>query len=249
MDILKKYRIWFIAVIFSCSSSVIGQTHTWMNISADDAAKVYWNLNNLYSKTTSYSITVTYTSYENYTTQTSYETSSGFFNKYTTGYHSFLLGISTIQNSKYKIVVDTARKVIAVANPDKTFENSLTMADYKTLMENCTSIKVANEGNEKYYRIEFKSVYPINAYEYALSSTGWIKEMTLFYNKNYVNENGENVNIKPRLQIKYGNVKVGILENKSELDESKYFSKLGIKLIIASKYNGYVLSDQRVVPD
>jgi hypothetical protein len=249
MRVRKKYML--LAFCVCCVSYTItyGQSIAWKAMSADEAVKIYSQLNALYSKTSSYGVTVKYASFKDYTTTTEYETSTGYFKKYSNDYHSFLMGIHTIQNTRYKVVVDTSRKIIAVANPDSTFEKGLTMADYSELLKNCTSIKSAGEGDEKHYRLEFKKTYYVNAYEYTLNSSGWIKELTLYFNKTYTDEDGAEKNIKPRLQITYTDYVENIAEDKNEFDESKYFSKNGYKLVLTAKYKDYYLSDQRVVPN
>jgi len=249
MKMWKTYLTIVLLYAGTNSLTLSGQTLAWKSISADAASKVYTGLNDLYSKTSSYSIKVKYTSFKDYTTSTEYETSSGYFNKYSKGYHSFLLGIHTMQNTNYKVVVDTSRQIIAVVNPDKAFEKGLTMADYKEILENCTAIKTATDGDEKHYRIEFKSTYYVSAYEYTLNSTGWIKELTLYYNKNYTDEEGKENNIKPRLQITFSDYQKNITEDENELDEGKYFTKQGYKIVLIDKYKEYYLSDQRVVPN
>jgi hypothetical protein len=249
MKMQKKYLLIVSMLVGISCLKIFGQTLVWKNISADEAVKVYTDLNKLYSNTSSYSVHVTYASYENYTTGTIYEASTGYFNKYGNNYHSFLLGIHTIQNTNYKIVVDSSRRTIAVVNPDKAFENGFTMIDYKEILKNCSSIKMANDGNDNHYRIEFKNTNNINAYEYTISSAGWIKELTLFYNKNYTDEDGKEKNIKPRLQMTFTDYKENITEGKNELDESKYFTKQGYKIILIGNYKDYHLSDQRVIPN
>jgi len=249
---MKVSKPFFIILIFISVVNIItlnGQAIIWKNISVEEAAKVYIALNNHYCKTSSYSLKVKYSSFQDYYTSSEHETSSGYFCKYGSNYHSYLMGIHTIQNANYKIVLDTSRKIVAVLNPDKAFEKSITMIDYNEILKNCTAIKVAIVGNEKHYRVEFKETYYVNAYEYAINNTGWLNELTLFYNKNYVDEDGKEKNVKPRLKITFSDIKENVKEEKNEFDENKYFSKLGYKIILNNKYKNYYLSDQRVVPN
>ncbi|MGQ0829850.1 MAG: hypothetical protein ACT4ON_15795 [Bacteroidota bacterium] len=220
-----------------------------LNISKTDMAKVFEQMNNWFKNTPAYSLTVTHASYENHTTTVPVEKSVGYFKKDKESYHSFLLGIRTIQNIQYKIVVDTSDKILMVANPDQLIWNSYTLDDYTLILKNCIAIKMSTNGTDKRYSIHFSEGYPLSSYEFLISPDGLPKEIIWYYNeevsKDEDNENSQKV--KPRVCITFsGYRKKPVLNYKEEFDSSPYFTKANGKLVVSSKYKNFKFSDQRL---
>lgn len=244
---MKKLILLLLSIL--TAFSVSAQALSWQPLSVDEASNVYVQLNKLYNQTSSYELAIHYASYKDYTTTVEYEQSTGYFKKYGNNYHSILLGIHTIQNNKYKIVLDTVSKVLAVANPDSVFKSGMTMVDYKSMLQYGEALKTATVGTEKHYRIEFNETYPISACEYTMNSTGWITELTIYYNKEITNEEGNSEKIKPRLKMTFSGYRFNISQGVNELNEKIYFTKQGYKITLIGKYKDYMLSDQRVIPN
>lgn len=220
----------------------------WTSISKEEIIKVFENINSWFKNTSSYSLTVTHASYEDYQSEIPADKSVGYFKKDKTNYHSCLLGIHTIQNDNYKIVIDTVKKLIMVANPDKNHWGSFTLDDYNLAMGYCSALKFAQAGKEKYYRMEFKDGYPMTAYEFSLNEQGQMKQSILYYSaikKNNENEKSQE-KISPRLTIVFSDYKKNPPFNyKEEFDDSRYFIKGEKKFIPAPKYQQYKIRDQR----
>lgn len=241
----------FCFTLFVCSfSRVQSQDVAWKTITKEDMANVFEQLSNWFKNSSAYSFTVTHVSYENYKTIVPYEKSVGYFKRDKNNYHSFLLGIHTIQNKKYKISVDTASKIIMVANTDSSIWDTYKLDDYKVLLESCATIKMFNQTTDKRYRLEFREGYPLSSYEFLIASNGVLKEITWYYAKEVQKDPDDehSQKVKPRLSITFSDYKKNPVFNyKNEFDESAYFLNKGNKLVVTEKYKKFEISDQRLI--
>lgn len=225
------------------------QSPSWESVSKEQMAKVFEQINSWFKTTSNYSVTVTHASYENYTTKVPFEKSIGYFKKENECYHSFLLGIHTIQNANSKIVIDTSNQSMMVVNIDNSIWASYTMDDYKYTLKACKSIEVMKINDDRKYKLEYADGYPLERYEFLIATDGTLKEVVWYYSKkvpkNVDDENSEKV--KPRLSITFSGYKKNAVGSvKQECAESKYIIKKGNKMFPSDKYKNYSLSDQRL---
>lgn len=222
---------------------------TWNDMSKEDMSIVFENMNKWFKNTPSYSLTVTHASYKDYKTTVPAEKSVGYFKKDKKSFHSFLLGIHTIQNEKYKIVVDTAQKIIMLGSPELLISNSYTMEDYAFILKSCKSIKMATYTNDKLYRIEFSANTVISSYEFLIGQDGLLKQIVWYYNQAVRNEDEENsIASKPRLCISFSDYKKNSVFNyKEDFDEKKYVTLKDSKFVLTEKYRKYKINDIRLV--
>lgn len=228
---------------------VEAQSEKRENIGRTDMAKVFEQMNNWFKNTPSYSLSVTHASYENYTTMVPVEKAVGYFKKDKNNYHSFLLGIHTIQNSTYKIVIDSSEKIIAIANPDQLVWNTYTLDDYALLLKNCSTIKVSTSGLDKRYRFEFAEGYGLSGYEFLINPDGLPKEVVSYYSQEIKKDESDknSPKVKPRVSITFSGYKKNpVLSYKEEFDESVYFIKKNNKPLLTEKYKDFKFNDQRL---
>ncbi|MCW3084168.1 MAG: hypothetical protein JWP12_1534 [Bacteroidetes bacterium] len=229
--------------------SIAQQAATWATVGRDDMAKTFEKMGTALKNTPVYSMVVTHTSFENYKTIVPFERSVGYFKKNNNSYHSFLLGIHTVQNPKYRISVDSSAKIVMVANNDNnSIFNTYGIEDYKEVLNSCTTIKVISVGTDKLYRMEFKPGSQLTAQELVITEDGFLKKLTWFYSKEVQKdpEDKNSVKAKPRLEITFSELKKNPSFSKKEFDEKEYFSKKETKLLLTEKYKAYQLSDQRI---
>lgn len=240
---ISCYGFWLLAI------SLQGQSAAWEEISKDRLAKVFEQMSNWYKANTNYMVNVTHASYQTHSATVPYEKSTGFFKKENENYHSFLLGIHTIQNLSYKVVLDTVNKVMMVANIDKSIWNLYTFDDYKYSLKTCTLVQQMSINTDKKYRITYQEGYPLEQYEFLMANDGSLKEIVMYYRKKIPKDpdNPNSEKVKPRLSISFSAYKkVQPNPNGDEFDEKKYFSDKGNKLVPTKKYQGFTLSDQRL---
>lgn len=218
-----------------------------VNIEKDEMIAVFEKINSFFVNTPSYSLTVTHASYEDYTTQTPVEISTGTFKKQDKNYHSFLMGMHTIQNNKYKVVVDTLNKRILVANPDQLTMMIYTADYYKQLLKNCTKIKKTTSGRYTFYKVELPAESQIGAYEFLVDEEGLAREVTWYYNTEIKkDDDDENSKVKPRVSIRFSNYKIDPVFSAEAFSEENYFKAETNKLVVTNNYSGFKLFDQRV---
>lgn len=240
---ISCFCFWLFAI------SLQAQTAAWEEVSKESMAKVFEQMSNWFKNSTNYAVTITHASYENYSTSTPFEKSTGYFKKEGENYHSFLLSIHTIQNANYKIVLDTANKVMMVSNVDKSIWDAYTLDDYQYTLKTCTGIKMLKVNTDKRYRLTYGEGHPLERYEFLIASDGALKELVWYYSKAVPKDEGNpnSEKVKPRLTIIFSSYKKwqpNLSEN--EFDEKKYFFIKGNKLFPVKKYQHFKLSDQRL---
>jgi hypothetical protein len=237
-------------LFFSCLLLIMPIVYKAQSIPVEkaDMIKVFEKINTWFRTTPAYSLTVTHASYENYTTEVPEEKSVGYFKKQGDNYHSLLLGTHTIQNKNYKIVIDTAGKVILVANPDQLTFLSYTAEDYQDLLKNCTALRMNKTGRYTFYRMELPVTSPIGAYEFLVDEEGLAREIRWYYNSEIKkDENDEHSKVKPRMSIGFSAYKKDLSFDYNEVfGEQPYFIKSGNKLVPTDKYKMFKLMDQRI---
>jgi hypothetical protein len=247
MKVCFKYCTCLIAFLF-CVYTISAQSEKWQYVGRTDMAKIFEQMNNWFKNTPTYSLTIAHASFEDHQTIVPFERSVGYFKKDKNNYHSYLLGIHTIQNSTFKIVIDTAEKIMMAATPDQLVWNSYTLDDYTYLLKNCLTIKVTDIGTDKKYKMEFEEGSNISRYEFLFSSEGLLKEVVSYYNEKMKKGDDENSpEVSPRISITFSEYKKNpVLNYREEFDESKYFTQKNNKLIAADPYKDFKFSDQRV---
>lgn len=221
----------------------------WQNAKKEEVAKVFGDMSRWYSATATYSVTVTHSSYRDYTAQTPADISKGYFKKDKENYHSFLLGIHTVQNKRYKVVVDTINEVIMISDPDKAMQSVFTQVDYEASLGLCAAVKEGAVENGKAYRVEFKESFPFTAYEVRMDNGGMMREMTLFYNRELpLNPDDKNSKkVKPRVSISLSaHNKSASFSYAEEFDESKYFIKKDNRYYPTDRYRKCKIMDLTV---
>lgn len=246
---IQRYQRSFVVALLLLAFIGKAQVQKPENVDKATMAKVFEKMNNWFKNTPAYSMKVTHASYENYTTTVPADRAVGYFKKDKNNYHSFLIGIHTIQNNDYKIVIDTAQKIMLVASPDQLVWNSYTTDNYIYLLQECSAIKVTTIGTDKKYRLEYKEG-PLACYEIVVDADGLLKEVVSFYAKAIKkDENDKNSpKVKPRIVITFsGYEKKPVFNYKKDFDESCYFIKKGSKVIPVERYKKFKFSDQRLV--
>jgi len=242
-----KYSLFFYFFI-SLSFAQQPATQQYKYVGRADMAVVFKKINDWFINTPTYTLSVTHASFEDHKTPNPAEKSTGYFKKENSNYHSFLIGVHTIQNKKYKIVVDSSQKIILVSNPDKLIWNNYAVADFDSILQICSTIKVFSSGQDKLYRLDFNKESTIAYYEFLINTEGMLKEIVWYYNKEMkIDEDDENSKaVKPRVSISFSNYNTSEqLNYNNEFEESNYFTIKDNKFIVSEKYKMYKLFDQR----
>lgn len=239
----QRFKLLTILILFTCAAFRVS---VWVPIDKETLSKKLEEVNAQFKNMQSYSLNVTHASFEDYTTVIPYERMQGYFKKDKQRYHSFLLGIHTIQNTECKVVIDSARSTISVSDPSSAFENTLTSNDYSTLLKLCSGLKKAEEGKQMLYRLEFPKENTVGMYEFNIGQGSLLNRMAIYYNKEIKRENGTVT--KPRMEIKFSEWKTAPVFSGDDFNQAKYVIKKGNTYVLSASYAGtYKLLDQRVV--
>lgn len=244
----KKVYILILFIVAFVGNKMFAQV-SWTPVTKDEMSKVFEQMNSWFKNTSDYSLTVTHASYKDYKTTVPAEKSVGYFKKdKNNNYHSFLLGIHTIQNANYKIVVDSMQKVMVASYPDKLVWTNYTLDDYTYILNSAVALKMTTYSDGKLYRIEFNKSATIASYEFLIDSDNLLSQIIWYYAKDVKHtEDEKSITSKPRLCITFSNLKKNPeLNFKEEFDESKYFFKKDSKLVLSEKYKKYKFIDSRV---
>jgi hypothetical protein len=247
---LSKKFLYISIFYFASVSLSLAQVITWSNSTKEEVAKEFEKINAWYKNADTYSLIITHKTFEDYKTTTPFEKMTGYFKKNKNTYHSFLLGTHSIQNSNYKVVVDSAHALVMVSNPDKSFDSPVSMKDYSDGLMICKSFKKFEGDKERRIRLEFGEYHTVNSYEIMYYPEGNVKEITIYYNT-AVKKDEDDINgikKKPRLTVTLSDYKTNVSFNKDEFSEHKI---IGVtkdkKLFLQANYKTYKLSDQRLM--
>jgi hypothetical protein len=193
------------------------------------AAAVELNKVNLaYGAVKSMSMTIEYNLFSSYTATTAHESSKGKFIRQNANYYSELLGITTVQNAKHKITINTQEKSLLLSNPDKTPPApSPVLLD--SILRVCSSIDRIDLGaGKKLYQLKFAKLtyYDYERIDIHLGSNQLIEKFVLYFRSAVVlDDNDQNLKKdKPRLEISYS----AIILN-SEVDTNLFSEKIYVE--------------------
>jgi hypothetical protein len=234
-------------LLVAFGTSLMSQESRWAFISKDEMAKELEKMNSAYKNTPCFSVKVTHTTFKNYTTTVPYDKSSGYFKKDGSNYHSYLMGIHTIQNKRYRIVIDSSKNLLMVANPSGDSSISVTTGDYLATLKICSSQKSYEINKEKHLRLDFKN-YTYTTIEITLNDQGFLKEI-VFYRSQESPGNGvvpNSPSSAPRMSVSFSDYRFGVsFSYKDEFDENRYFGRMDKKLVVREQYKNFKFLDER----
>lgn len=246
-----KNIIKFIPLLFlGCfaASDIFAQPNDWQETDKNTFLNVFEQMNSWYKLHPEYSMKVKHASFDDYSTTIPSDISTGYFIKSKHNYHSFLLGIHTIQNDRFKIVIDSSGKDLFISYPNTSVWTEYDSATWSMNLDECNFLKFKESQIGKTFRMEFSEEDELSAYEFTLAKDGRLLQSICFYQEIQTeNEDGQTIHRKPKLTITYSEFKFSVsAETKFEFDENKYITKSGDNFIPSLKYKEYHLIDQRV---
>jgi hypothetical protein len=220
----------------------------WTEAKKEDMSKILEALNNHFLKMHYYSMNITDASYADYTTLVYHEKSAGYFIRQADHFHSFILGVHTLQDKYCRLIVDSSQKKMMISDPMDYFDQSLNFSDYNELFKLCSKIQVAHSPNQIAYRMEFAKGSPYSAYQITLKDS--LPQKIVMYYSNPVQGSGEKMKAVPRMEITFDNWKTNSAVHQDNWQISKYvdFNKKENKYTLKTPYAGkYTLFDGRVL--
>jgi hypothetical protein len=167
----------------------------------EKAEKILVDLNTYYLEHPNYEAGVEHSLYSNYNAQTADETYTGYYRRNKLKEHSVLMGIETIQNEQFKVVIDTNSKLVMVYNTIPMANNP--GIEIISALKLCSSIRVNDKGAESRIELDFQdNQYPLSKMVIAIVDHR-LAVLEMWHNEAITNDNGEI--IKPRTKVSYTN--------------------------------------------
>lgn len=248
---MKKTIVYIsLALIAASLSSFTFYTANWSTVTPGQVAKELQDLNTKLATLKQYSVTVSYDSFNSHQSEAVHDHASGYVIRYGRLSKSRLLGIYTVQNEQYRVTIDSANRIVKVANAFEDIESTFSYNDYIKLLGLCKSIKKSVDKSYTAYRFETRNTEGLMAQEVFLQN-GMIKQVYAYYsNEHSWRENNviKKETIYPKLHVVFGNF------NQKPACTAKDFSLDGIlikkdaKLYLAPGYSTFKLIDGRIKP-
>lgn len=241
---------WSILILVMFLFGFILPDSNWETVTASDMSKEIKSMEEFYKNTSAYSIKIVHRTYRNYSATKIEDESTGFFIKDAkNNYHSYSMGIRTIQNSKMKLTIDSLNKSILLNEPDSYLSKEVKISELKDLLKLCSAIKMNKEEGAKKYRFEFNKGGSYSAYEIWANSSSQIKKLILFFNTEVLTDPSDekSAKTKPRAEISFSDYTTGITPDyKKYFDETPYIQLKNEKYSGVGKYKGFEVLDLRV---
>ena len=247
---MRKFsKIFLIVVASAAMFSFRMITDNWAAVSVDDMTKKIKEIEGFYKDNSAYTIKVTHASYKSYSATVAEEKSQGYFIKDAkNNYHSFAMGIHTVQNAKLKITVDSVNKSILINDPDKTYTKAVKTDDLSGYLKVCDQIKKIKGTNYDRFRFEFGKTQTFSAYEIWTGTDNRIEKLVMFFNAEFPSDPNEekSAKTKPRAEIIFSDYKTTVKPvYKDHFDETKYITLKDGNYVASDKYKGCKVYDLR----
>ncbi|OFY63016.1 MAG: hypothetical protein A3H98_10665 [Bacteroidetes bacterium RIFCSPLOWO2_02_FULL_36_8] len=246
---MKKTTLLLI-ILLGTGSLNYAQNPEWEEITREEITKEFIRIHNWYLNTKNYSLQVKHSLFKDPEQKIPEDKSVGYFIKHGVSYHNNLMDIHTIQNDKYKIVLDTSQKLIMVSNAGKdNLWNTLPVEPAKDLAL-VSVIKKYCDDSLKKYRIEFELESGISVFEIHLNKENLPVKLIICYRRSFSHHSyTENNTVKnPKVEIEFTDYLIdeNYYNSEKEFDETEYFMLKDDKLMPTEKFKGYEIKDMRV---
>jgi len=227
------------------NSAFAGNGLQWSVVDKSVLASELAALNKYSQHLDKYEVNITESSYEDYYTNTYHERSEGYFKKNKNEFHSYIQGVHTIQTSDCRLVIDSSKKIIMVANPLQSLNPAFSSSgEYEILFKLCTHLERANDDGKTYYKVTFSPGYAFTSYELIIKDS-LVEKVIMFYSKKI--KKGSEF-FQPRVEIDFDNWTTKFTDRKNYFDINTVVEKKGSKYVLTQPYVGkFKFSDQRVL--
>jgi hypothetical protein len=243
LKVLKIYFPVFILALLSLSFT----KSEWKVLSAKEANTKFAELNSKINELSSFTVSVSHRTFENYETTKWAFQYDGYVKKQGNNYHSLLMGLHTIQNEKYKLVMDTSKHIILVSLPSEQVDLGNYTAQNEKLMSACKEIKMKTEPEKTIFHFVFNEMMMYSKSELSFNKELLPLSIKIYLNKQVkVKKDGVEKLDKPRVEVNYTNYIKNVKFSANEFSEKKYFREVNSSFIPAEAYKDYTIKDLRL---
>jgi hypothetical protein len=244
-------KIFFISFIILDFSNLAFSLKSagWDTSSKEELKTVYEKATAWFSSTSNCSVNIAYSSFSDHVTQKAYDHSEGFYRRDNQFVHVSSMGITTIQNKKIGLVVDSINQYLVLRNKAEIVSSPVDNNSLTELLNNVKAIKKQSIANgETAYRIEFRPNAIYEAFEFRINAKGLFTMITYYYDKEVQEDEDDPASLKgrPRMEIVFSGYQLNVkFDYDKEFSEKKYLEEKTGKIILNKEYRNFEVKDYR----
>lgn len=247
MSTARKHIALPLLVLLLQSFALLQDKLVWKTIPTTELENAGKEISAYYTYAKLLSVDIVHQTYKGHTSAQPHDRSEGYFKADGNQYHSYLAGIHTIQNKQLKFVVDTAGKLIVLADARPLNVATELNASHLTAQKHIQACKKTTDKGLTLYRVEYKAPFEMEATELHLNLNHSIAAIHLYMRKALPlsNEKGA-ATAKPKASILYKNYNTKPVFAAGEFTHLPYFKLDGQKPVLTKKYSHYKIVDNRI---
>lgn len=221
---MKKIIRLIPVLLFAALSTSVVQAQEWKPVQKEAVLQALKtsNQNMLKAKTLEVEMIQTIFDLDNHNVLAS---GNGFFKRKDSVFlHTRMLGVETIQNREYRLLVDSSNKTILLNRP-VAMTPALDLANIETFfnlypIKNMRSKDMKEKGILYFIEFETSGGYPVESLGFTVSAEGLITEFEMVMNQG-IGGGGEN---KSRITIQYFNYRLNHTMDSDDFDLNNYLT-------------------------
>lgn len=248
-----KSKLFTGMLVLILMSSSYGQTGEWTAAGKQEIIDAYHQACNWLINTPSYYFKIKYATYKDHSTKVHLESSDAFYKRVMPHFRTEALGVKTIQNTKWRFVVDSGQKTITVMNAANYTVNIAGSEELSEMLDQFKALRKRKVSKSVLcYRIEFEKNNLYDAYEFSVNSRGLLEHLIFYYSEQDrdadldTGEPGSSGKISPRLEISFYDYQVPAKYSSSEFDDTQIVVNDNGQIDLLGDYKNYRLLDYRL---
>lgn len=244
MNHLIKISLFTLPMLF-CSFSLL--INDWKQISMQEYERILDKGEKFY-KEKKYSVKYKISSFKTHQEIIPYETAKGFVIRQNESFHNGVLGVHSIQNEKYRFVIDSIQRYIMIANPVDPESYETILNNIKLWKKQIITVKqlVTDQGMK--LNVRFNENLRTESMTLEFNKEGFLKKSTVYFRIQLSHDPTDKNSIKtaPRVETEYSEYKTSLTEiqNRS-FDEKKYFIYSEKGFTPTQEYKSFKVKDTR----
>lgn len=247
---MKKINLLFpLICILSCFAFTEKKTASWENVPKEEVLQSYQNAISWFLTTQNFRVDIDYASYADHTGIKPVDKSPGFYKRNKNNLVSSAMGITTIQNDRICLMIDSVSQLIILKRKTDLTEKLFDSKSLSALLDNVSALKKRKdaEGGTT-YRLEFKPNDLYEAFEFKLNEKGLFTKIISYYSRELQadEEDANSMRGKPRMEVTLKGYQANVkFNNEKEFSEALYIKEEKGKISLKENYKNYELKDYR----
>jgi len=243
MRALRYLRIFLLLYSFTI---YIVEAAVPKKIKSDEAAQIIKKLSDWYKDEEAYSMDIEIRTYKEFSSDLVHDSKKGYVKKKGRNFHSYMMGTHSIQNSKYKITLDSARNFMSIKDAEQNMWENISLEILGRYLNASSNITVSDVNGNYVLKI----VPPINSalkqYELIYDNKNRISKITMEMEKEELAEYGKTrFMIYPKIVFEFKNYsKIPKIGADEFITES--YVTLGAEIVPNKEYAKFDFFDLRV---